>query len=328
MGIIYEYNRFGPLRSGALGNNLKDRSAGLVVRYNWIESGNRQLDLVESGTAALYNDNSYASTYAYGNILIEPDGAGNSQIVHYGGDNGTTARYRKGNFYFYNNTVISTRSGNTTLARLSTQDETMHAFNNVIYNTSTGNRMAMLNGDGSINVNYNWIKTNWVNAHSGSGTVNDQGNNITGSDPLFNDFANQDFGLQSNSPLVNAGAAIPAIHLPIHDVSNEYVKHSSSTTRTIVNGIDIGAFERQAVLSTTNIAAPTMVLYPNPSSTSVCLKNVNPNAIQTISVYSSTGQLLLQSNQVELDISALESGVYFITVQAIGAPTTFTFVKS
>lgn len=34
IGIVYDGNRFGPLRAGAGGNNLKDRSAGLVVRYN------------------------------------------------------------------------------------------------------------------------------------------------------------------------------------------------------------------------------------------------------------------------------------------------------
>ena len=68
------------------------------------------------------NDPRYRETHVYGNILIEPDGAGNSQIVHYGGDSGTTEEYRKGDLYFYNNTVISTRSGNTTLVRLSTPD--------------------------------------------------------------------------------------------------------------------------------------------------------------------------------------------------------------
>jgi len=46
-GITFQYNRYGPLRPGCLGNNLKDRSAGLVVRNNWIEGGNRQLDLVD-----------------------------------------------------------------------------------------------------------------------------------------------------------------------------------------------------------------------------------------------------------------------------------------
>jgi hypothetical protein len=42
IGITYQYNRFGPLRGTAGGNNLKDRSAGLVVRWNWLERGNRK----------------------------------------------------------------------------------------------------------------------------------------------------------------------------------------------------------------------------------------------------------------------------------------------
>ncbi len=48
IGITFENNRYGPLLDGAGGNNLKDRSAGTVIRYNWIEGGNRQLDLVVS----------------------------------------------------------------------------------------------------------------------------------------------------------------------------------------------------------------------------------------------------------------------------------------
>ena len=37
VGLTFQYNYYGPLREGCRGNNLKDRSAGLVVRYNWIE---------------------------------------------------------------------------------------------------------------------------------------------------------------------------------------------------------------------------------------------------------------------------------------------------
>src|SRR5690606_36249190 len=91
IGIVYEGNRFGPLRAGSVGNALKDRSAGLVVRDNGIEGGNRQLDLTEGDdTDAIPAHPSYRRTWVYGNVLIEPDGAGNSQIVHYGGDNGNT----------------------------------------------------------------------------------------------------------------------------------------------------------------------------------------------------------------------------------------------
>src|SRR5690606_2610711 len=130
----YEGNRFGPLRPGSVGNALKDRSAELVVRYNWIEGGNRQLDLVAGDDAdAIPAHPLYARTIVYGNVLIEPDGAGNSQIGHYGGDNGNTALYRKGVLHFFHNTVVSLRSGNTTLLRLSTADESADVRNNVLY---------------------------------------------------------------------------------------------------------------------------------------------------------------------------------------------------
>ncbi len=92
-GITFQFNHFGPLRSGCGGNNLKDRSAGTIIRYNWIEGGNRQLDLVDSGYSELVSLPYYRKTYVYGNILIERSDEGNSQIVHYGGDSGETWRH-------------------------------------------------------------------------------------------------------------------------------------------------------------------------------------------------------------------------------------------
>jgi parallel beta-helix repeat protein len=41
--VVYQFNRYGPLRSGALGAGLKDRSVGTVIRGNWIEGGAHQL---------------------------------------------------------------------------------------------------------------------------------------------------------------------------------------------------------------------------------------------------------------------------------------------
>src|SRR5450631_3688769 len=103
--ILYQFNRFGPLCSGCGGNNLKDRSSGTVIRNNWIEGGNRQMDLVDAeDSMVLVNDPAYLQTFVYGNVLIEPDD-GNSQILHFGGDSGTTAIYR-GTLHFWNNTVV------------------------------------------------------------------------------------------------------------------------------------------------------------------------------------------------------------------------------
>lgn len=245
INITFQYNHFGPLRVGADGNNLKDRSAGLVVRYNWIESGNRQLDLVDAeDSSVLVNHPSYSSTHVYGNVLIEPDGAGNSQMVHYGGDSGTTADYRKGTLYFYNNTLVSTRSSNTTLLRLSTNDETAEVFNNIYYGTAAGNRLALIDGNGTFNYHNNWIKNDFQDCHcTPAGSVNDQGMNLVGTDPGFINSATQDFGLLMTSDAIDQGDVIPAVLLPNHDVNIEYFKHQSSSPRLSDGSLDMGAFE-------------------------------------------------------------------------------------
>ncbi len=243
-GITYEFNYYGLLRSGCLGNNLKDRSSGCVIRYNWIESGNRQLDLVDSDYPQLYNDHTYRTTFVYGNVLIEPDGAGNSQICHYGGDSGTTSHYRKGTLHFYNNTVVSTRSGNTTLFRLSTNDESCDCRNNVVYVSAPGYRLAMLDDTGVLDLRHDWFKTGWVNCHGGmSGAVNDSGGIVTGSAPGFVDESAQEYWLDGTSTCLDAGATEAAACLPGNAVIREYVKHQGGKGRPENGTLDIGAYE-------------------------------------------------------------------------------------
>ncbi len=240
VGITYQYNRFGPLRANCDGNNLKDRSIGTVVRYNWIESGNRQLDLVDAeDDPSLTSDPRYRSTYVYGNVLIEPDGAGNSQIVHYGGDSGDTSIYRKGTLYFYNNTVVSTRTGNTTWLRLSTNAETCDARNNIVYVAAAGSRLAMLDADGVLNLSHNWFKTGQVSSHGTlNGTINDLGGNLNGGLPGFEDEAGQNFRILAGSPGIDNGTALSGVSL-----TSQYVKHRSSETRPTEGPLDIGAYE-------------------------------------------------------------------------------------
>jgi len=218
----------------------------LVVRYNWLESGNRQLDLVDAeDSSVLVNHPSYATTFVYGNVLIEPDGAGNSQLVHYGGDSGTEPDYRKGTLYFFNNTVISTRSGNTTLFRLSTNDEHAVCHNNLLYVTDSGDRLAMLAGSGVLDLSHNWLKPDWTDSHSGlDGAINDDGTSVTGTSPGFEDEGNQDFHLADGSACINAGAELPSGVLPDHDLVAQYVSHRAGEPRPLEPPFDIGAFER------------------------------------------------------------------------------------
>ncbi len=238
---MYQYNHFGPLCANCQGNNLKDRSAGTVVRYNWIEGGNRQLDLVESDSDTFRADPAYLTTFVYGNVLVEPDGAGNSQIAHFGGDNGTTANYR-GTLYFWNNTVVSTRTDHTTLLRLSTNAQTAYVTGNLVLVTASGNNLALSDGAGTLRHGGNWYKPGYVSSFSTvSGSVVDTGGNVTGTDPGFVDQAGQDFHLLASSP-VRGKAVAPPAETSAYPLSRQYVKHQSSESRPQGSTLDIGAF--------------------------------------------------------------------------------------
>ena len=251
IGITYQYNVMGALRAGAGGNNLKDRSAGLVVRYNWIENGNRQLDLVDAeDTDVIVNHPAYRKTHVYGNVLKEADGEGNSQMVHYGGDSGNEAIYRKGTLFFYNNTIISTRSGNTTLLRLSSNDEHGDVHNNIIYPTAAGNRLALVGSSGQLTIRHNWLKSGWQISHSSfGGTIIDDASSIEGIMPGFVDFLQDDFHLEFSSSALDAGIALHPDLLANHPLTKQYRYHRQVENRIDDGNLDLGAFETDQGMS-------------------------------------------------------------------------------
>jgi hypothetical protein len=245
IGVTYQYNHFGPPLPGAGGNNIKDRSAGLVVRYNWIEGANRQLDLVNAEDSSIVRaDPSYRFTHVYGNVIIEHPNSGNNDFVHYGGDTGSAQKFRKGTLYFYNNTVVSDRTDNTRLFRLSTNDESCDARNNIAYVTAAGANLQLLDNFGSLTLTQNWFKTGYTPfvVNHPKGTITNNGT-VTGSSPGFVSEAGQDYHLTSGSQAVNAGAALNPAVLPTHNVVREYVKHQSSVARAVNGNLDIGAYE-------------------------------------------------------------------------------------
>ncbi|MGH9855381.1 MAG: right-handed parallel beta-helix repeat-containing protein [Blastocatellia bacterium] len=251
LGITFQYNRFGPPRAGASGNNLKDRSAGLVVRYNWIEGGNRQLDLVDGEDSSIIrNDPRYRETHVYGNILIEPVAAGNRQMTHYGGDSGGPAGYRKGTLYFYQNTLVSTRTDRTTLFRLSTNDERCDARNNVFHVSAAGGALSLLDTDGVLDLSHNWLEPGWVVSFGAfHGAVNDDGTSVQTSSPGFVNEAAQDYFLASGSVCINAGGALNPVVPPTHEIFRQYVKHQTSEARPSDGQRDIGAYETRSASS-------------------------------------------------------------------------------
>ncbi len=248
LGIVFQFNHFGLLRAGAGGNNLKDRSAGTVIRYNWIEGGNRQLDLVESDSNTLINDPTYRETFVYGNVLVERDADGNSQIAHYGGDGGVQSKYRHGTLYFHHNTVVSRRSGNTTVLRLSSSGDSADVRNNILYVSATGNRLALLDQSGRLAATQNWLKTGWVATHSGASVNLLDNGQVTGSAPGFADESADNFELIAGSPCIGQAAALLPATIPDHEPVLEYVRHLASRPRPDDGDPDIGAYERNAAV--------------------------------------------------------------------------------
>ncbi|MGE0432170.1 MAG: putative Ig domain-containing protein, partial [Planctomycetota bacterium] len=242
-GILYQYNHFGPLRASCDGNNLKDRSAGCVIRYNWIEGGNRQMDLVDSQDKHDNGATDYANTFVYGNVLLEGTNDGNRQIVHYGGDSGNIGVYRS-HLYFHHNTIVSRRTDKTVMVRLSDTGTQLDAYNNIVYVTHAANQLAVLEETGVAHVENCWMRPGFINSHSGggfTGSITYTGT-VTGSDPGFEDFSADDFRLLATSTAHDAGAAL----LPAtsgHDVTKHYLPHRAFETRTFEGTRDIGAYE-------------------------------------------------------------------------------------
>jgi hypothetical protein len=244
-GITFQYNRLGPLRPGCLGNNLKDRSAGLVVRGNWIEGGNRELDLVDADdNPAIRSNPAYYKTFVYGNLILEPPGDPGNQIVHYGGDMGKPAAYREGTLYFYHNTVVSRRADKTVLFRLMTQNERVDCRHNILRVTAPGRTLAMLDSVGQLHLANNWISPGWVPASGKSAGKITGGGCAPGAAPGFVNEAGNDFHLTGRSPCRGAGGALHPDALPAYRVLNEYVLHQSARARrdAASSAPDLGAF--------------------------------------------------------------------------------------
>ncbi|AMV19001.1 right-handed parallel beta-helix repeat-containing protein [Planctomyces sp. SH-PL14] len=218
-GITFQTCRFGPLVKGAGGTALKDRSAGLVVRYNWIEGGNRQLDLVDAQEGEhLRGKAEYDSAFVYGNVLVEYEGKDNNQIVHFGGDSGIPANNRQGPLWFCNNTVVSFRKEKTCLFRLSTNRQRVEAQNNIVYVEAEGRMLSILDETGDAHLQGNWFKEGWKKCHGdiqGSVTDNDtligKKGTEAATDPGFVNLAGLDFRLRANAA---ARQPRPATGLP------------------------------------------------------------------------------------------------------------------
>ena len=251
-GVVFQGNRFGPQRAGAGGNQIKDRSAGTIIRYNWIEGGAHLLDLVEPEEALpmLGPDPRFHQTFVYGNVLISGPTDGSS-LIHYGGDNGATDTYRKGTLYFFHNTVVIRADEDprwhTTMFRVETDDETVDARNNVIWKEGS-THLTLMKEAGKLVLGTNWVSKGYepwqYPDQKVAGSIKGIDSLIIGSDPAFADADANDFRMSDESPALGAGGPLPGVpaeHLAKHQ---DLVYQAVVARKALGAGASLGAFER------------------------------------------------------------------------------------
>lgn len=265
-GVVIQHNHFGPPKrgpNGTLGANIKERSAGVVIRYNWIEDGAHLIDLVDSQEARDPNlkDPRFHVSYVYGNVLVRGKEASGS-MVHYGGDSGLFDTYRKGTLHFFHNTVVVRNATHpewqgTAVFELSTNDEKLDMRNNVVFAESPptptrpvallGARDGIISGDATLASN--WLSTG-VNALDGvPGKLHDRRAKVAGfeaslfgADPAFADPAKLDYAPSPSSALVGKASRVQGDHA----VSLQYVLHGRAEPRPREDPPSIGAFSARA----------------------------------------------------------------------------------
>jgi hypothetical protein len=260
VGTVVEFNDYGPLRSGAPGNAIKDRSVGTVIRYNRIEEGAHAIDLVEAedfpGTALPLP--AYRTTHVYGNQIIKTGDTGS--VIHYGGDHFGSAPgagwgeplFRRGTLYFWNNTLLL-KGTQAWVFQISTTLEQVEAWNNVIhFAPSVAQRSLRMDqevatpwvGGGVLKLGVNWISTSWQDSdiwHHVGGSVSGTHQLITGSDLPVDATTLQPL---AGSTLIDRAAAMPSA-VSAHPLLWQLDASRRPVARPI-NGVgrDLGAVER------------------------------------------------------------------------------------
>ena len=262
-GITFEGNHFGPLISGSPGNNVKDRSAGFIFRYNYLEGGAHLLDLVECQdnctnhtTKETWND-----SFVYGNAFYSgPNDA--SQLFHLGtGDGGASTTTWRKNLYFYNNTVLVKKdqadSYYVNIFQLFSSGQSVYVDNNIFYfipnATSTVPNILLQydssdhpSADGNMYFGKNWINSGWYVTRPDtkpSGTISGTSNLFSTGNPNLS--SNTDFHLLPGSAAINASSTLPNIILSGNAFGISlvpYYQYESQKTTPRLNISDIGAY--------------------------------------------------------------------------------------
>jgi hypothetical protein len=278
VGTVYQYNDFGALMPGALGEDLKERSVGLTIRYNHFEAAQHLLMLVDPESN---HDWEVVQRDAWGNLLIDAAYVYGNELVMKNPASGplpweisalvvgdpTSLAGRSGKVYFYANTVVSLQDkgwwaiSNTPAFALFRPGVQVQARNNVFLALSATagavpRPFSMFAFYGEGDIASNWISKGWFpsdpNPHPVGASVlwfgtpwNGSGmgivlNNAQNAPGLVN-ATGGNYHLIAGSPLIGAAAALdPEIAKTGNLPTLEYAGRGQSKPRSSM--MDLGAY--------------------------------------------------------------------------------------
>ncbi len=277
-GSIIQYNRFGPLRVGAHGTAIKNRSSGIIIRYNEFvmngESNVIAMPNAQGGTDDINLQPDYLDAFVYGNLITIEDYPGSMTVFMFGAFDGAPlyAPVHRGTLYLYNNTIINHHAG-VALLLLSGASYTSNANitnptyenvdirNNVfytdpalqsnIYNAFRFTNSGTTNGGGDITLGKNWISPGWTKtapAQTWSGALLGTANLLVGdadglNDPHLADIDGRDYHAVSGSNILDAAGPL-APDASAFPVAREYLATQTSQLRPLLgSAADLGALE-------------------------------------------------------------------------------------
>lgn len=274
--VVVEGNYLGRGLTGAGGSTYKSRVGKEVIRYNWIESTARALDMVHvefSDGFAAYPD--YGIDYVYGNVIVNDEQLqGNAwRPIHYGADGSTNGgewdpayggsappNHRKhlyffSNTYFHRNTVAQ---ADQFVIQLSWPETICDAWANIFLLRGANSQLNLMYLAGQLNLRGSNIilgygTINDYSAGRGGTTQSCQVNrmgSVIASDPLFTAENYYDFSLAAGSPAIDIYSGLPSgISSQIgidHAVKGQPFRQLNGLTLRPLNigTTDLGALER------------------------------------------------------------------------------------
>ena len=278
--LIFKFNYS---HHSSIGHNLKSRAQENYILYNRImdeQTGDssRLIDLPNGGFSIIM-----------GNSLMQGENAPNHNLLGYGLE-GLSNTLNE--IYIINNTFVNKRATGLFLD-IEEGTSMINISNNIFAGIGS-----IFNGTPTIMTN-NFISTSIANLN-------------------FVDENNYDYNLMSNSPAIDYGTTISPVNGNSLTPDFSYLHPQSEIARNNENVIDAGAYEYNTPLSIMDNPTQTLVVYPNPFTDKIFLKNIVLNK-SDITIYNSLGQdftnridIKIHEDIIQINTTNLPHGIYVL----------------